>query len=58
METGEETCKEHRMPACICSEWRRKKSRLDLAIDYSDVELPANTPGVLTHPSHIGHEGS
>ena len=23
--------------------------------DYSDVELPANTPDVLTHPSHIGY---
>ena len=23
--------------------------------DYSDVKLPANTPDVLTHPSHIGY---
>ena len=31
------------------------KMRIPACIDYSDVELPANKPGVLTHPSHIGY---
>ena len=31
------------------------KMRIPACIDYSDVELPANKPGVFTHPSHIGY---
>ena len=30
------------------------KMRIPACIDYSDLEPPANTPCVLTHPSHIG----
>ena len=31
------------------------KMRIPACVDYFDLEPPANTPGVLTHPSHIGY---